>query len=185
MRPIIIEGPDGIGKTTLIGAMQQRLESLAIESETRHLHKNDVVGFQTVSALLKHLGAKLNPANTNVIWDRFHLGPIVYGWMCELHQNPFKSRHEVSFYVQSALRWNAFTVVMFSSDREWYADHVSTLAARRDELFNVDQMIGANRAYTELAIDDRDYANLYFDVGPGKFNGTDLDAHVLSDAGWI
>lgn len=167
-RPIILEGPDGIGKSSL---------ARLLSPDVGHLHRDDVVGFDTVTDAINWF---YSHARDHEVWDRYHLGSVVYGRRLRLHGTPIQSVMD-ELNLLSTMNGVAYTVVLFSSDESWYRSHMTALAAQRDELFDVEQMIKVNRAFASLP---RLAFDRFVDVSDGRWNKMPSPGQMKREAGW-
>lgn len=168
MKSIILEGPDGIGKSSF---------AQLIHPDVGHLHRDDVVGAADVTSLIRFFCARVG---THRVWDRFHLGSVVYGHRCHLHTTPIRGTLD-ELAVMRCLQSLAHVVVIWSSDSAWYRDHVSQLAEQRQELFDVDQMVRVNAAYGTLP---RKTFDLMVDIKAGDWSKLPSIPRLKEQAKW-
>ena len=137
---IILEGPDGVGKSTAAKSL-----SNWTGWDLFHMGQPDedfnYASDYFASHNIKH----------NCVLDRFHLGALVYGRICRLH--PHRVTDETLLYTQLRLKYeyNAQVIVMYFEDARAYARHIRELAGKRDELFDPAQCVLVNESYRRIA----------------------------------
>lgn len=72
---IVVEGPDGAGKTTLV---QYLKEHYKLHVGTRGVKDRDLLYTVTVNDTMRALGKAVRAANTTLIWDRLYYSDFVY-----------------------------------------------------------------------------------------------------------
>ena len=142
---IIIEGPDGSGKTTLAHALATRCGLLY-----RHMGPPEP-GMDHVEWYLERVGP--------YVWDRFHLGEETYGACGFSRRGTWEQREGVRDALRAA---NTIVVVL-------YAEKFKDLRPHHNELYTEIQRRAVNARYKGIACDRRklhwtDYAH---DVSAG------------------
>lgn len=161
MRPIIIEGPDLVGKSTFAEALK---EASGHDLEVRHMSK-PAPDFDFYDGFLDTL-------EEDVVYDRFHVGGYVYGHVLGLHPwNTNVDRQRLLTY-KMFIRHSPVIVIMVhydsdSVDEKW-------ALADRDEMFSPQNVKDANLVYRELAFCRNNATSI---VGPGRIYPIQLKGH--------
>ena len=167
---IIIEGSDQTGKTTLARKLSERIalqlhgDDKSWERIYRHMGRPPD-DFDHVSGYVDQVGP--------VVWDRFHLGALVYGKI--LRNGGCPSSKEM-LWVQRYLRWQGAIVVVLHADRWWMKEHVNTT---RKEMYTRDIILDANdlfRLVSKSANHGEPYCDFEHNVTDGNWCvDTDID----------
>lgn len=158
-RSIILEGSDNVGKSTF-AQLLSKLTGLPV----RHMTKPDkTFDFDYV---------RKYRAEAPAIFDRFHLGGLVYGYYLNLHYVPpdFHTRRAALRFQEKPL-----VVILYSSSKK---DYVAKWG-EREQMFKMDTAWAANMQYRRLAqTNECDY---HWDVA--KYGWPDEEfARVVIDA---
>ncbi len=86
--------------------------------------------------------------NPCMVYDRFHLGALVYGYIMNLHEVPNRLVQLID-KVNSWLEHGTTLIVVHTSDEEWYWDHLKRNGKKEE--FAVDQIMMANRLFPIIA----------------------------------
>jgi thymidylate kinase len=121
---IVLEGPDGVGKTSLGLALQQHLGARYIHLTYRFRNKMDVYHYAAIR-LCAHLAQK-----QPVILDRWWISEILYA---EAYRggSPFIKRHFLLEHIANAM--GLTYVVCLPEDREQYLKHYMDVKQSRSE----------------------------------------------------
>jgi hypothetical protein len=149
----VIEGADHLGKTTAAKLLVQIAAEDAPTYPVRYQHmsrQNAAFDFRT---------DYLDMISKYAVQDRFHLGAIGY--------------HEPGTLTPDALqtvqRWlkevGSYVVLFYSSDVDWYVKHLRSQP--KEEMFDVEVMVEANRRFNELRWDPSVQIDLSWDVSLG------------------
>lgn len=130
---IIIEGADAVGKTTLAKRLAEKLGY-----EYRHMTKPPE-GFD-------YFYGFTDAVKSGVVQDRFHLGQLVYGAKLGKHTH---LGPEAFAQLISHLRPWVFTIVVVENEERLRR---RLLASTREEMYNVDEILEANREYKKVAM---------------------------------
>lgn len=133
---LILEGPDCVGKTTIAREICSKHPSWAYRHMTRPPD-----GFD-------HFGGYLDQLQSRCVFDRFHLGALVYG---NVATSQGQDTHmERLFAVARAIRFfGGITVVMYAGDDMWLGDKLSENG--RHEMYSRNQIMLVNEVYRWLA----------------------------------
>lgn len=138
---IILEGADGVGKSTLAQSLAERLaetvggDRVDWRSVYRHMTRppddfDHLTGYLDVSGRVQ---------------DRYHLGAIVYGQLLGLGGYPTASRMRL---VQRYLRWQGCITVVLHGERDWLRERLRV--SPKAEMYSIDRILDANDAYRAL-----------------------------------
>lgn len=134
-KSIILEGSDHTGKTTLANLIYKMTGW-----EIRHMTKpgSTFQYFEDYYAQHKH----------GVIYDRFHLGALIYGRILALHPTFGWNKEEfIALCERLTIRETPTVILYFSND----ADLGSALElSPKEELFNRSVILAANRCYRDI-----------------------------------
>lgn len=123
---IILEGPDGAGKTTLANRLADHIASFQL-GHIELLHKGPPTSRSGLDEYILPLADYRPGANRHVICDRWHLGELVYPGLPGVDRRSLFQGDDISFrYVEMFLASRGAVVVHVD------ADH-STLLARLGE----------------------------------------------------
>lgn len=124
---IVLEGPDGVGKTALAMALQEYLGARYIHLTYRWKDKMDLYHYSAIRNCA-HL-AQHQP----VILDRWWVSEIMYA---EAYRgmSKFMKRHFLLELIASKI--GAVYVVCLPEDRERYIKHYNVLKGNRVEMYN-------------------------------------------------
>ena len=132
---IIIEGPDHVGKTTLGTRLSKELNLKMVHLGKPEKYPYDFNYF--VNALKQEYG----------IWDRFHLGTIVYGMMLKCHENALSF---TDFYLLDRLmEWRGDIVVVITAEKNYLRRRLKEDG--KVEMFNTETILKANRGFKMMA----------------------------------
>lgn len=138
MKSIVLEGPDCIGKTTAAEKLREMTDL-----EVRHMgvppydfdYANDY--FRTFDR------------NKPAIYDRLHLGALVYGVWGRLH--PTDGFHYDSWLAAvRSISANAVVILMYAENDQWYKNHLKNVWDKESEEFSGHDLIGVNERYRFL-----------------------------------
>jgi hypothetical protein len=151
---IILEGSDGLGKTV---AANRLIELIGSKVSPGHLTRKDVTN---ITQDFFPLVLPLAP-----VWDRFHLGSLIYGNRLRLHPTCCPSRQD-ELRLCRTISSLAVVVVMFSSDTDSYRASAIRLGEERNELDSVGLRVAANGEYWKLMSDPElsNYIHVFYDV---------------------
>lgn len=124
---IIIEGPDGAGKTSLANELQRMLGARYLHLTYRWKEKMDV--YHTAALRYAARLAKTQP----VIIDRWWPSEIAYA---NVYRGGSKFERSVRRLDTFAYNIKAFYVICLPCDRERYVEHFNVLKGQREEMFN-------------------------------------------------
>ena len=131
---ILIEGADQVGKSTLATALSKRLNL-----PVKHLGKPGELGYS--------LAFFTEYFSSSGIYDRAHLGGIVYGEFLGFHKNLLRP------FIREALeRWmiyNDFIMLVVTADPELLSSRIQQ--NDREEMCNMADILLANHFYSDLA----------------------------------
>jgi hypothetical protein len=149
---IILEGSDGTGKTTaahkLVGITGWKYEHMGVPPESWDY-------FYDYLDLVKPC----------TIYDRFHLGGLVYGNLLGLH--PTKYNETIVKRLCHNLHWRKCrTAIIYASDSDWFKEHLVTNA--KEELYKIEKILDANRIYKALA-ESGEVCQIGWDISGGDF----------------
>ena len=136
MNTILIEGADHLGKSTLAGKFTAM--------EHKHLTRDDVA-----DGRFDFCEGYFSLLEEGVVWDRFHLGSLVYGWCLGLHEVPFDLPRRLGVVDRELQRRKVQLHVVYTSDEDWYERHLRENG--KDELFSVKDIMQANRVFQAVA----------------------------------
>lgn len=135
---IIVEGADGVGKTTLCKKLAVKIqEILKIDNAYRHMSK-PADDFDHLAGYFREIGPHAQ--------DRFHLGSIVYGVMLRRGNAPTPQKMKL---LQRYLRWQGAVVIVMYGSREWL--HKQLIDSPKPEMYSVDDILLANEGFAALA----------------------------------
>jgi len=166
---IIIEGADGVGKTTAAEYLAKKMgELLQRSSEACYRHMDrPSPRFDHFMEYAQQVGP--------VVQDRFHLGNVVYQRMLAKGQGGLDAKRFCM--VQRYLRWQGALVIVLVADHDWLADRFHL----KEELYKKETVLAANEGFrllTKTTNRGEPYCDLFHDVTRGWPNEADLD-------GWI
>lgn len=149
--PLILEGPDNIGKTTaaqtlvkMTGWSYHHMTKPPDEWDYHHDYL-----------------ARIQPER---IWDRFHLGGWVYGELLQLHRTKY-TQHTLKSLIAELRKLGARTILMFAHNFSWFEDHID--ANPKEEMFSRENVIAANARYRSMA--NYRFADIIWDVSDRGF----------------
>lgn len=177
---IILEGADGVGKTTAAWTMCKYLQSLEATppSDVGHTGHKFYGHMSRPPEDFDHLSEYMDRVRYGV-QDRFHLGSIVYGYI--LGGGTYPSP-QIMRVVQRYLVWQGCYVIIFHAQRHWLKQHMQELLEKRNEMYRLDQILDANDAFRGLLCSSNrgePYAHAGIDVTDGKFpDEATLKMHV-------
>lgn len=184
MRPIILEGPDGIGKSTAVQRLRFMMhDRFSCEPAVEHLSREHVENLEDEEQALFYFKNILFDTHTKAggysIWDRFHLGSWVYGYENKLHKTWIEGEAPFARVAREIMK-NALVVVLFDGER--YTDRITRIFKEREEMFDVAQCVAVNESYQDLskyAMEDEDgvvdMAHIFHDV---DYIGYPIDAQL-------
>lgn len=128
---IILEGPDGAGKTTLAKAIIERAESLGQATHYAHLGKSEDAWKTDVGVLLEYIRLAFGE-NKLVVADRHFIGESIYGQVYRSGaQYPLAMRHiDRLLYRYGALR------VVCAPPVQYVLETHNRLKGVREEMYN-------------------------------------------------
>lgn len=132
---IIIEGPDHVGKTTLAQKLARHFGT-----KIGHMSKPEGDGWK-LTDFVNRLGYK-----DTGIWDRFHLGGIVYGEL--LCKHPCKMKPSDVDLLHRYMEWRGDTLVLITAEEEYLAERLEM--SGKNELFDRRTILLANRGFNML-----------------------------------
>ena len=127
---IIIEGTDHVGKTTLANKLGTKIGHMSKPS--------------TVYCLSDYIQRLCNTETQ--VWDRFHLGGIVYGQMLGLH--PSNITFQEIEMLHRFMDWRGDVLVVITAEPEFLASRLDT--AGKVEMFSRDMILKANTGFEVL-----------------------------------
>lgn len=160
---LIIEGPDGVGKTTAANALCGTFsEHFGGEPREYYAHMT------RPEPSFDHVQGYMDMVRCGV-QDRFHLGCITYGKI--LGSGGHATAREM-LVVQRYLEWQGcLTVILYSSSRDWLRKHLVKMASRK-EMYALDQILDVNTVYDALSSSSNrgePYASYSWDVSVRGF----------------
>lgn len=168
---LVIEGADGVGKTTLAQTMVERLnrrgESIERGHVYQHLSRPDRRSFHPVHGHTRLMCRQ-------VVQDRLHMSELAYSLVT---QRDTKLTPQMYSLVDSRLRQHAgFTVVLvLEGDDQRVLDALRVRAGNRHEMFDLRTVAEVNKTYRVLANDGGVY-----DGRTGEQWTCDVDAVLVS-----
>jgi hypothetical protein len=131
---IIIEGADHLGKTTLAKAVAEKLG-------WKYFHHTKP------RPKFSYFSEYLEQARPESVWDRYHLGAMVYGEWLGCHRTSLTPTRMGR--ISRFLQWQgAMIVIVYTSDHQWYENFLAT--DKKKEMFDVDTIMDANRCFGYL-----------------------------------
>ena len=149
---LIIEGPDGLGKTTLAKKIQRKVSDLGLPIVYSYMTRPNEDKFDFFNSYRELI-------NYCAVQDRFHLSGLAYhdDLKTNLHQRNIQA---INSWIRSV---GGLIVVLYASDQEWYRQNI--LASTEKHIVDTPVMCEANRRYTQYAQhNDCDYS---FDISFG------------------
>lgn len=168
---IIIEGPDNVGKTTAAVTLCKLLGHKESEGHLRHMTKP--------GPTWDYHNDFINMVRPDVVQDRFHVGGLVYGYLCGLHPTKIKP-WRFRTLLQTLRRKGCFTVIMYQGNDANYAARM--LKEQRDQMFAMPPNIAVNATYRCLARQGRWIDAPIADITHDVDNGFPTEAELQS---WI
>lgn len=168
---MIIEGSDHLGKTTLARAVD--LPYMHFTKPIREWAWDYVAVYN---------------AMPNRVWDRFHLGALVYGLCLDLHYVP-RDIVKRADAMNRRLRGQADLVVIHTTDEDWYRHHLTENA--KGEMFSREMIMRANRIFPLAApewailidIKDGQYSLAYDRLNLDETRGHRVQAEIRPGTG--
>lgn len=124
---IVMEGPDGVGKTVLSMALKKKLDA-------RYLHltyrfKNMMSTYHTAAIKLAARSAQSSPA----IIDRWWISEIIYA---QVYRQGSKFIRDYFLLEHVANRLGVVYVLCLPKDRQTYVSHYNRLKGEREEMYD-------------------------------------------------
>lgn len=161
MKHLILEGPDHIGKTTVAWHLYRkydyRIHHMGVPTPDWDYEKDYLDRLPKLRVVTR-------------VYDRFHLGALVYGRFLRLHSTNGWSWKTMTRIMQVISSANIPVVIMYTSNSNWLENLLRIKG--KTEKFNVKQILGANEIYQMLAharIGGRDFCQFAWDVKDGKY----------------
>jgi len=136
---LIIEGPDMVGKTTLIKVLQQRLTTLGYPVIPQH--------FGLLDDRWDFYGDYLKYVHATTIMDRFILSEVVYGLTL---RNKSRISPEVYRLLDAHLRLNGSVTVVIRAEEDWFRDWLDRKFDESREVFDKSGIININSAFHDV-----------------------------------
>lgn len=130
---IIVEGSDGLGKTTLCKALQYTLRKMGYKFEVSHMSKPGPC-FDFYWDYVKAI-------NGLKVFDRFHLGEIAYGeviYGC-------RQTEEAMRLLDGMLRSLPCVVVLVCATDDWWGRNF----VQKKEMFEIAQIVEVNKYFRD------------------------------------
>ena len=132
---LVIEGPDHVGKTTS-AMVAARSSGWAY----RHLSKPH--------AEWDYWHDYLNMVQPSIIQDRFHLGAVVYGLVCGLHEVGAHTMESLFDLHRILTKRGVVTCIMYAEEDSWLRDHLQR--KMKEEMYDSEVIVEANRVFRLL-----------------------------------
>lgn len=159
---IILEGPDGAGKSTLMARLEQGLAEYGIHPGTHAGTPNrDRMWETTVARTYDAIGRDLDPNRPPLMWDRLFYSELVYAPIMDRH-NAFGTRTN---YVHRLIAYTGSPVIFCmpplevvqencakTKQHSWVADNVEQIYRRYTVVFG--RYAGPNFYVWDYASDD-------------------------------
>lgn len=146
---IIIEGADGVGKSTLANRLSEKLGW-----PIHHMGVPDP-DFDYMGGYLE----KIVEYGPRCILDRFHLGAFVYGTILGLHSSG-SSNKKLIWFTKLLTELEIQTLILYTRQRSFLYNLLYMNQKR--ELFSTNQILDANSIYALLA--NEGYCTFSWDV---------------------
>lgn len=164
---LIIEGTDGLGKTTLAKKLAKRLEKLG------HIYAH----FTRLPDSFDRFSDYMLRSSVRTVQDRFHMSEIAYiaargddvGAMVRTMPSfltPLTYR-----LVDAALRLKCAYTVVITAERDLITDKWNGMDPSRSEMYDHDVTQRANCAFLDIVEGE-------FELGPYEYRSCDFDAHL-------
>ena len=132
---IIVEGADHLGKTTFVNKIATHFNlapgHLGIPPEGWDFR-----------------GDYVNLIREQRVYDRFHLGAIVYGSILRCHPVPSDLNINIAMVDNTLRHANAVMIILHASDENWYRER---LESGKEEAFDEETILAANRIFPWIA----------------------------------
>ena len=155
----IVEGADSLGKTTVAKKIVEQMNS-AGTCPARYVHMTrppSVFNFGT---------DYLDMMSYFAVQDRFHLGALAY------HDGVLPP-HRRKWIEGHLLQRGSYILILVAPNEKWFKQKLEYERKKRDQMFNVDFLIEANRRYIAMA-NRNDPDAVYYDslchIGPSAEN---------------
>lgn len=163
MKHLILEGPDHIGKTTVARWLREHhgynVMHMGVPTPDWDYEKD-------------YLARLPNNKKIPIVYDRFHLGALVYGRFGRLHSTDGWSWDGMMRVIRAVCRADISVVIMYTSDSNWLGRML--MEHGKKELFNAEQVLAANEVYQMLAyakMDGTMFCDWTWDVKDGVYPG--------------
>lgn len=151
MRPLIIEGPDHVGKSTFAKGVQ-----FTTKAKLHHCDSED--------GKRKYPRDWLEMLHDWRIYDRFHIGQFVYGHVLALHECP--DGYNFHRFVHNCQQILArATVVVFTCGGDVLKKRLEDVSLQKQEKFPVSAILEANELYRQMIMEwEVPVCTYHFDV---------------------
>lgn len=132
--PLILEGPDHVGKTTFANLLVKEAEALGLPAHYSHMSKPPK-NFDWYRNYLQR-------AQPFAVQDRFHLGGIVYG---KLYHGTEITPNSLRMLDAHLALQGSMTIVMYHGSDDTYAQRLEE--SPKEEMFDPKSLIAVNQMY--------------------------------------